>query len=73
MDTAGAVKIWIFYFVNFKFQCVSNTNQPIMLRDVTEDIARAVLSKSRSEHRLIARAAQEFLERTIGANVPVAN
>jgi hypothetical protein len=51
MDTAGAVKIWIFYFVNFKFQCVSNTNQPIMLRDVTEDIARAAMSKSQSERR----------------------
>jgi len=38
-------------------------------RDVTEDIARAVLSKSRSEHRLIARVAQEFLERTLGVDV----
>ena len=32
-------------------------------RDVTEDIARVVLSKVRSEHRSIGIAAQEFLER----------
>ena len=32
-------------------------------RDVTEDVARVVLSKVRSEHRSIGIAAQEFLER----------
>ena len=68
METAGAVKIWVFYFVNFRFECVSNTNQPIMLRDVTEDIARAALSKAQSERRSIAWAAQEFLERTLGVD-----
>ena len=40
-------------------------------RDVTEDIARAALSKAQSEHRSIARFAQEFLERTLGVDVPV--
>ena len=34
-------------------------------RDVTEDIARAALSKAESERRPIGRAAQEFLERTL--------
>lgn len=38
-------------------------------RDVTEDIARAALSKAQSERRSIARAAQEFLERTLGVDV----
>ena len=69
MDTAGAVKIWIFYFVSFRFECASNTDQPIMPRDVTEDIARAALSKAQSEHRPIGKAAQEFLERTLGVDV----
>ena len=40
-------------------------------RDVTEDIARAALSKAQSEHRSIARFAQEFLERTLGVDVAV--
>ena len=35
-------------------------------RDVTEDIAQAVLSKARSEHRPIPIVAQEFLVRTLG-------
>ena len=34
-------------------------------RDVTEDIARAVLDRGRSENRLIGKATQEFLERTL--------
>jgi hypothetical protein len=38
-------------------------------RDVTEDIARAALSRAQSEHRSIARFAQEFLERTLGVAV----
>ena len=38
-------------------------------RDVTEDIARAVLDQAESERRPIARAAQEFLERTLGVDV----
>jgi len=37
-------------------------------RDVTEDIARAVLSKAESEQRSIGKAAQEFLERTLGVD-----
>ena len=40
-------------------------------RDVTEDIAVAVVSKALSEHRSIAKAAQEFLERTLGVDVPL--
>ena len=40
-------------------------------RDVTEDIAVAVVSKALREHRSIAKAAQEFLERTLGVDVPV--
>lgn len=35
-------------------------------RDVTEDIAQAVLTKARSEHRSIPIVAQEFLVRTLG-------
>ena len=34
-------------------------------RDVTEDIARAVLDRGRSENRSIGKATQEFLERTL--------
>jgi hypothetical protein len=68
METAGAVKIWVFYFVNFRFERVSNTNQPIIPRDVTEDIARAALSKAQNERRSIAWPAQEFLERTLGVD-----
>jgi len=40
-------------------------------RDVTEDIAVAVVSKALSEHRSIAKAAQEFLERTLAVDVPL--
>ena len=39
--------------------------------DVTEDIARAVWSKTRSEYRPIGKSAQEFLERTLGADATV--
>jgi hypothetical protein len=39
-------------------------------RDVTEDIARAALSKAESEHRPIGKVAQEFLERTLGTDMP---
>ena len=35
-------------------------------RDVTEDIARAVLSKADSEHRSIGKPAQGFVERVLG-------
>ena len=38
--------------------------------DVTEDIARVVLSKARSEHRSIGIAAQEFLVRVLGVDAP---
>ena len=37
--------------------------------DVTEDIARAALTKAQRERRSIARAAQEFLERTLGVDL----
>jgi hypothetical protein len=37
---------------------------------VTEDIARAVWSKARSEYRPIGKVAQEFLERALGADAP---
>jgi hypothetical protein len=39
-------------------------------RDVTEDIARAVLNRARSEGRSTI-AAQEFLERTLGLGAPL--
>ena len=39
-------------------------------RDVTEDIARAALSKAETERRPIGAAAQEFLERTLGVDMP---
>jgi hypothetical protein len=39
-------------------------------RDVTEDIAHAVLSKAQSEHRSIGIAAQEFLVRALGVDAP---
>ena len=39
-------------------------------RDVTEDIARVVLSKVRNEDRSIGIAAQEFLVRVLGVSVP---
>jgi hypothetical protein len=37
-------------------------------RDVTEDIARAVLSRASTERRSIGVAAQEFLVRALGAD-----
>jgi hypothetical protein len=40
-------------------------------RDVTEDIANAVLSKAQSEQRSIGTVAQEFLERVLGVDVPL--
>ena len=40
-------------------------------RDVTEDIARAVLSKAQSERRSIGTVEQEFLERVLGVDVPL--
>ncbi|HEY6861963.1 MAG TPA: hypothetical protein VI358_19525 [Pseudolabrys sp.] len=40
-------------------------------RDVTEDIAAAVVSKALSERRPIGKAAQEFLERALGVDVPL--
>ena len=40
-------------------------------RDVTEDIARAVLSEAQSERRSISIAAQEFLVRTLGVDAPL--
>ena len=40
-------------------------------RDVTEDIARAALTKAQSERRSIAKPAQKFLERTLGMDVPI--
>ena len=39
-------------------------------RDVTEDIAHAVLSKAHSEARSIGIAAQEFLVRVLGVGAP---
>jgi hypothetical protein len=38
-------------------------------RDVTEDIAHAVLSRARSEHRPLSTAAQEFVERALAEDV----
>lgn len=35
-------------------------------RDVTEDIARAVLNRATTEQRSIGKAAQEFLNRALG-------
>jgi hypothetical protein len=40
-------------------------------RDVTEDIARAVLSRASTERRSIGVATQDFLVRALGADVPV--
>ena len=37
-------------------------------RDVTEDIARAVLTKARNENRSIAIVVQEFLDRSLGVD-----
>ena len=39
-------------------------------RDVTDDIARAVLSTAHSEARSIGVAAQEFLVRVLGVDAP---
>ena len=36
--------------------------------DVTEDIAIAVLSRARIEHRLIGKIAKDFVERALGAD-----
>ena len=36
--------------------------------DVTEDIAIAVLSRARSDHRLIGKVAKDFVERALGAD-----
>jgi hypothetical protein len=35
-------------------------------RDATEDIARAVVSRARSEHRALGNAAQNFVEMALG-------
>jgi hypothetical protein len=40
-------------------------------RDVTEDIAWAVLTLANRDNRSIGKSAQEFLERTIGVDAPV--
>jgi hypothetical protein len=40
-------------------------------RDVTEDIAHAVLDRARGDHRPIADSAQEFLERVLRVSVLV--
>ena len=40
-------------------------------RDVTEDIANAVLSTAQRERRSISIAAQEFLVRTLGVDAPI--
>jgi hypothetical protein len=39
-------------------------------RDVTEDIARAVLDRADSEDRSIGEAAQDFVERVLGKTTP---
>jgi hypothetical protein len=40
-------------------------------RDVTEDIAIAVLDRALSEHRSVGKVAQGFLERAFGVDAPV--
>jgi hypothetical protein len=40
-------------------------------RDVTEDIAQAVLSKAQEERRSISVVVQDFLVRTLGVDAPV--
>ena len=37
-------------------------------RDITEDIARAVLTKARNENRSVAIVVQEFLDRSLGVD-----
>jgi hypothetical protein len=39
-------------------------------RDVTEDIARAVIATAAAEHRRLGRSAAEFVERATGKDVP---
>jgi hypothetical protein len=39
-------------------------------RDVTEDIARAVIDTVTADHRTLGRAAAEFVERATGKDVP---
>ena len=39
-------------------------------RDVTEDSARAVLTKARNENRLVGNLVQEFLDRSLGVDAP---
>jgi hypothetical protein len=38
------------------------------VRDVTADIALAVLKRARSEHRLIGISAEKFIELALGPN-----
>jgi hypothetical protein len=40
-------------------------------RDVTEDIAQAVLTKAQREHRSIGITTQEFLVRVLGVDAPL--
>jgi hypothetical protein len=40
-------------------------------RDVTEDIACAVLDRAGREHSPVGQAAREFLERALGVDAPV--
>ena len=42
-------------------------------RDVTEDIARAALSKTQSEHRSISIVTQDFLARTLGVDASLSD
>jgi hypothetical protein len=42
-------------------------------RDVTEDIARAVLSRTSTERRSVGVGARDFLVRVLGADVPTAD
>ena len=39
-------------------------------RDVTEDIAWAVVNRARRENRSIGKCTQEFLERALGVDAP---
>jgi hypothetical protein len=41
------------------------------VRDVTEDIARAVVDKATAEQLTLSRAAAEFVERATGKDVPI--
>ena len=49
---------------------VAFTTAESWARDVTEDIAQAVLSKAQHQYRSISIAAQEFLVRTLGVMRP---